>query len=92
MKRKAGLLLGNKRAQAHLPLHKRGGQATLELALSFIILTLFLLGTVKIMLWFGNNLSGRAQSYRATRTKVITKPSGEHAIGYRQSRLSLFND
>lgn len=67
-------------------------QATLELALTFIVLILFLLGTLKTMLWFGNNLGRRAQYYRATRPQVITSPPGTSIIDYEQSKLSLFND
>ena len=67
-------------------------QATLELALSFIVLILFLLGTVKITLWFGNNLGLRAQYYRATRSQVISSPPGTSIIDYEQTKLSLFHD
>ncbi|TRZ51254.1 MAG: hypothetical protein D4S01_05195 [Dehalococcoidia bacterium] len=67
-------------------------QTTLELALSFIVLILFLLGAVKTMLWFGDNLAGRAQYYRATRPQVIASPPGASGIGYEQSKLSLFYD
>ncbi|MBL7084763.1 MAG: pilus assembly protein [Candidatus Omnitrophica bacterium] len=46
-------------------------QATIELVLTFIVLILFLMGIVKTMLWFGNNLGARAQYYRNTRPMIV---------------------
>lgn len=89
-KAKNGARPGNARTQARLAWKTEAGQATLELALSLIVLIIFLFGTVKVMLWFGNNLQNRAQYYRASRPNVIASPPGDSSIGYQQSRLSLF--
>ena len=66
-------------------------QATLEVVLTFAVLVLFLMGIVKTMLWFGNNLGARARYYRLSRPLVVSSP-GAAGVDYRQTELSLFKD
>ena len=67
-------------------------QAILELVLAFAVLILFLVGTVKIMCWFGNSMGARAQFYSTTRSAVTGVPLLGDVFGYEQPALSLFND
>ncbi|MFH1191176.1 MAG: hypothetical protein V1670_03160 [Candidatus Omnitrophota bacterium] len=47
-------------------------QVSLEFAVAFVVLVIFLLATTKIFVWFGNSIVDRNKAYEETRSEITS--------------------
>lgn len=69
---------------------KKTGQSTIELTLVFGALFLLLLGIVRIMGWFNEDMASRQEAFFNSRVAAGRRATAGVGIGYTTAPLSLY--
>jgi hypothetical protein len=70
-------------------------QVTIEFTIAFFCLLVFLLATVRIFVWFGNNIIQRHKAFEETRTKAGREGTTASQIDFynqEDNPLDIFDD